>query len=208
MGTFIGFMSVIFIYPREQELYGYFQFLFSAAMLLVPVLGLGMSSAIIKYYPIFVQKNRDRNFLSFTVALTTISAVFLTLVLGMLYYLFQDYIASVLSNFDLVKANLQYILILTYLNLYAGIFLNQAIARYSLVIPDLIYTFSLKIFLPFIIICVYLGWLDSVWFPVYILLYYLIVMLALLVYIMYLDKHSLSPKLLSFNKAEYTALGS
>lgn len=208
VGTFIGFMSVIFIYPREQELYGYFQFLFSAAMLLVPVLGLGMSSAIIKYYPIFVQKNRDRNFLSFTVALATISAVFLTLVLGMLYYLFQDYIASVLSNFDLVKANLQYILILTYLNLYAGIFLNQAIARYSLVIPDLIYTFSLKIFLPFIIICVYLGWLDRVWFPVYILLYYLIVMLALLVYIMYLDKHSLNPKLLSFNKAEYTALGS
>lgn len=207
IGTFIGFFSVIYIYPREQELYGYFQFLFSTALILVPIFGLGISSVIIKYYPIFTQKQSQQHFLSFTMAIATISALVLTATLSIVYIFFRDVFVYLFENFAFVEDNLGQILILAYLNLYATIFFYQAIVRYRVVIPDMIYTMGLKLFLPIIILSIYLGWFDRGYFPVIILLYYFVVMLALLGYVLYLDKHSLKPKLNVLNRNEYREFG-
>lgn len=208
IGTFIGFISVIYIYPREQELYGYFQFLFSTAAILTPILGLGIGSVIIKYYPIFVQDKRQQHFLSFTTVLATISAIIITGLLGIIYYLFKDGLVALFDNFNFVEDNLTEIIALSYLNLYATIFFYHAVARFRVVIPDMIYTLGMKLFLPILILSVYLGWIDRGLFPVVILLYYFVVMIALLVYVLYLDKHSLRPALKSMNKEEYRSFGS
>ena len=208
IGTFIGFMSVIFIYPREQELYGYFQFLWSTAMIMVPVLGLGINSVIIKYYPIFVQKQRQRHFLAFTLTFATISAITLTILLAVIFFVFEDYFKTLFFNFEFVEDNIGKILILSYLLLYASLFFQHAVARYKVVIPDMIYTLALKLFLPVLILSIYLGWFDRALFPVLILIYYLVVVLALLAYVLYLDKHSFQPKLNSINRIEYKAFGS
>lgn len=62
IGTFIGFLSVVFIYPLDIEIYGDFQAIFGFAVLLVPLLGFGIQAAIVKFYPIFVQKKEANNF--------------------------------------------------------------------------------------------------------------------------------------------------
>ncbi|HQV98229.1 MAG TPA: hypothetical protein PLE29_11235, partial [Saprospiraceae bacterium] len=48
IGTFLGFLSVIFIYNLDQLLYGTFQAIYGYAVLLVPFLSFGIQSAIVK----------------------------------------------------------------------------------------------------------------------------------------------------------------
>ncbi len=208
IGTFIGFISVIYIYPREQELYGYFQFLFSVAAILTPILGLGISSVIIKYFPVFKQKQLQRHFLAFTLVQATISAVVLTAILGIVFFAFESNFIKWFDNFSFVRDNLPEILILSYLNLYATIFFQHAVARYRVVIPDILYTLGMKLFLPLLILGVYLGWVERGLFPIVILLYYFVVMVLLFGYVLYLDRHSIRPKLDALDRVEYNEFGS
>jgi O-antigen/teichoic acid export membrane protein len=203
VGTFIGFLSVIFIYPLEKDLNGYFQYLFSAASLLVPILGLGIHAAIVKYYPVFVQKQRQDHFLSFTLSLATLAAIGTTLILAIIYRFSEGVFAYILPNYGFIKDNITQVLILSYLLLYASIFFFHATVRYRIVIPDIIYTLALKLFLPVLVLMVFWGWIDRAYFAYVVLMYFFIVMILLAVYLFYLDKHSLRPSWDVLDRKEY-----
>ena len=53
IGVTIGIFASLFLYPRDYELYGVFRYIQSTAEIFVPVFGLGLSSALIKFYPSF-----------------------------------------------------------------------------------------------------------------------------------------------------------
>ena len=206
LGTFVGFLSVVFIYSLDKELYGYFQSLHSFATLLVPLLGFGIQGAIVKYYPIFVQKKLDAHFLGFTMVIATISAIFSSIVLICLYLLFNSTLHRLFQNFALVDDNKFSIWVLGLIFLYSSVFLYHAIARFRIVIPDIINNIGLKIFLPLLILLIYLGYFERSNFVSALICYFLLVGFALFVYLIQLDKHSWKPEISSLNNIEYQGL--
>ena len=206
IGTFIGFLSVVFIYSLDNELYGYFQSLHSYATLLVPILGLGVQGAIVKYFPLFVQKNREKHFLMFTLAIATASAVFASLVVCGLYYLFYPFLNTIFANFKLIEDNKYSILLLSYIFLYSSIFLFHATVRFRIVIPDLINSIGLKLFLPCLILLIYFGYIQRSFFVISVVIYFLLVGISLFAYLLKLDRHSWQPEFRSLDRSEYNGL--
>lgn len=208
IGTFIGFLSVIFIYPIEQELYGYFQYWYSTSILIVPLLGLGINTVIVKYYPIFSSKGRHENFLSFSLFISAISSLVVTVILWFLFTFAEGTLSSLFDNFDFTREHSVSILLLAYLLLFGSIFYYQASARFRIVIPDMINNLALKIFLPILIIAIYLNYVDRSYFTSIILLYFLIVMMALFIYLRTLGKLKMAPRFDTLNRQEYKGFAS
>ncbi|MBK9744548.1 MAG: hypothetical protein IPO94_17075 [Saprospiraceae bacterium] len=118
IGTFLGFLSVIFIYNLDQLLYGTFQAIYGYAVLLVPFLSFGIQSAIVKFYPEMVKQNKASRFLVFTLILTTISVMASTIILLCVYFFMRSWLAGIFPNFKVVDENLLYIFLLSYLITY------------------------------------------------------------------------------------------
>lgn len=204
IGTFIGFVSVVFIYPLDGgDLYGFFQLMYGSAVLLVPFLAFGMQGAIVKFYPIFVQKQKDKQFLAFTFALTTISIILSTLVIGLVYTLFRNQLFSIFDNFSVIDENRYAILLMSYIVTYSTVFLYHAVVRYRIVIPDIINTVGLKFFLPSLVLAVYLGYINGNWFLPLILIYFSLVGAALFIYVLRLDTHEWKPDMSVLDKKGY-----
>lgn len=55
-GVLIGALATMFIYPLDKETYGLTQFLIGTAQLLVPLMMLGGSSVVIRFFPAFKDK--------------------------------------------------------------------------------------------------------------------------------------------------------
>lgn len=201
--TFIGFLSVVFIYPLDQKLYGLFQLIFGYASLLVPLLTLGVHGGIVKYFPIFAQKGREKNFLSFTLVMTTVILLITTPIAIVLYNLFRTKMFAIFDNFEVIDENKVSIIILSYLLIYGAIFLYQAVARFRIVIPEIINTSMLKIFLPFAILMTYWGIWNKANFITIILVYYALVLVALIWYLLSISKQSIDPKIETLDRAEY-----
>ncbi|MBK9581370.1 MAG: hypothetical protein IPO48_05465 [Saprospiraceae bacterium] len=140
IGTFLGFLSVIFIYTLDHPLYGYFQTVYGYAVLLVPFLSFGIQSAIVKFYPEFVQQNKASRFLVYTLILTTISVLSSSVILLCLYFLLRSWFAQLFPNFSEIDENLLYIFLLSYIITYISIFHYHAVAKLRIVIPDILVT--------------------------------------------------------------------
>ena len=205
-GTFIGFLSVVFIYSLNKELYGYFQFLYSNASLLLPILGFGIHGAIIKYAPIFENKGESKQFFVFSLALTTICAILSTLFISILYYLFYPLFGTLFKNFQAIDDNKFIILTLGIIFLYSTLFVFQAISRYRIVIPDLINTVGLKFFLPILILLFHFEFISRNGFIYTVIIYFIIIAFVLFFYVVSLGKHDIKPKLDILNKEEYKGL--
>jgi O-antigen/teichoic acid export membrane protein len=197
---------VVFIYTLDNDLNGYFQSLHSFATLLVPLLGFGIQGAIVKYYPIFVQKKLESHFLSFTLVIATISAFFSSIILALLYWLFSPLFKRIFLNFALVEDNKFSILALGLIFLYSSIFLYHAIARFRIVIPDIINNIGLKLFLPILILVIFFGYIERSYFVLALISYFSLVGIALFIYLMRLDKHSFNPSMSSLSHFEYKGL--
>lgn len=206
LGTFIGFLSVIFIYPLDKELYGYFQSLYSNAYLLTPVLGLGIQAAVIKYYPVFKQKSLDTTFLGFTFSVLIFTIVISSAFLVMTYLLFKPFFFQVFDNFQFISDNIGVIYLLGILLLLSLFFMAHATVRMRIVIPDLIYSLLLKIFLPALILLTVLQVWPKEWFTHTILIYFMAVACAILFYISLLKIPFRRPQLKSLNRSEYLGL--
>ncbi len=206
IGTFVGFLSVVFIYSLNKELYGYFQFLHSYASLLIPILGLGIHGAIIKYAPIFDKKGASEHFFAFSFAIATISTIFSVFVISVLYYLFYPMLGSLLKNFQAIDDNKYIIVLLGVIFLYTSLFVFQAISRYRIVIPDLINTVGLKLFLPIFILLFHFEFISRSEFIYIVVFYFLIVAFVLFFYVLSLGKHDLRPKLKVLDKDGYKGL--
>jgi O-antigen/teichoic acid export membrane protein len=177
--------------------------LYNFASLLVPVLGLGIHGAIIKFYPVFVQQRREEQFLSFTLILATGSAIVSVLILSVIFSLARSWLYLIFDNFALIEENVVYILVLGLLLLYTTIFIYHAMARYRIVIPDMINNVGIKIFLPVLILLTWSGHLAGKAFAPMILGFYSLVALVLLIYVLKLGVHSIRPGLRSVSSGEY-----
>lgn len=81
VGTVIGIVSVLFIYPLDLEFLGTVRYVDSIAQVLYPVMVLGASHALIKFYPALDDRNRKQLFNYSIASIIAISAgLFLLLI--------------------------------------------------------------------------------------------------------------------------------
>lgn len=83
IGTAIGVVSTVLIYPQNKELYGTISYVEGIAQLLFPIMVLGASQALIKFYPALDEYKKRQLFNYSIVSVGIISAV---VFLGILLY--------------------------------------------------------------------------------------------------------------------------
>src|SRR5690606_22034341 len=62
LGTAIGIVSSILIYPQNRELYGTIGYIDGISQLLFPIMVLGASHALIKFYPALDEEKKKQLF--------------------------------------------------------------------------------------------------------------------------------------------------
>jgi len=77
MGTLIGIVSALFIYPLDFEFLGTVRFVDNVSQLLYPIMVLGASHALIKFYPSLDEKRRNQLFNYSIVSIAALSVMVL-----------------------------------------------------------------------------------------------------------------------------------
>lgn len=83
LGTAIGIVSSILIYPQNKELYGTIGYIDGIAQLLFPIMVLGASHALIKFYPALDEQKRRQ---LFNYSLVSVSVISLIVFAGIILY--------------------------------------------------------------------------------------------------------------------------
>ena len=195
VGVIIGSLSALLIYPLDQEAYGLAAFLYSTAFFLLPFASFGVSSAITKFFPKFHTKNSNHNngFLFFILSIA-VSAylIFLTL-----FLFFKSFFFSVLGAIGLGEANLSenYLLVLSLLFalLIVYIFTFFLSNYHKTVMPSFFQNFLYKIFLPIIVFLHYIKFMSTSSFSLGVVLFFVFVALALIVYTIRLGYFNIKP---------------
>ena len=203
IATVIGMVSMLFIYPLDHKSYGTVQFIVSVALLILPFASFGIPHLIVKFFTDYKADSKDvRSMLpTMMIFLIGVSSFFCVL-----YLLFSQYIYSLLSRagFEeaLLTANQYWILGIMVLMLIMHS-LNSYISNFGrIVIPAIILDLGYKLFLPSIIILIYIGiFSDNIIAPSLLVFYGLAILLSLL-YIQSLGAISWKPDFSYFNNRE------
>src|SRR5690606_37323055 len=83
LGTAIGIVSSILIYPQNRELYGTIGYIDGISQLLFPVMVLGASHALIKFYPALDEEKKKQ---LFNYSIASVSLISLIVFAGISIY--------------------------------------------------------------------------------------------------------------------------
>lgn len=86
VATLIGVVSIMYIYPKDDELYGYANMLVSMAYLLLPFASLGITGVVVRFFREFKDDANNRGFLSLVLFISLVS----NLIFVLAFYLFKD----------------------------------------------------------------------------------------------------------------------
>lgn len=184
LAVLIGAISVLFIYPLNDEAYGLAQYIFSTAMLFVPFATLGIISLTVKFYPSFQTEDR-KNHGFLTLLLLGLSLAILTFFI-VFYFLkeqFYKLFYKLELNVDLIMSYQDEILITTIFLSFTLLLQAYAQNFKRIVIPQIINGFLFKITLPILVLAtVYSGLKleEYAWCIVY---FFAFVLIAMTIYI-------------------------
>lgn len=162
IGIGIGMISLLFIYPLEDELYGLISFIYGYASLLVPFLSLGLGVLAIKYYPIASEGGISKKmFVNSLFALTVISStVFLSV-----YWLFKESIFESLEILHFDTSNISDhesgILLLALLLMLVSIQRSYLSNFGKIAISSLVVDFGYKIVVPALVLLYHFGFITT-----------------------------------------------
>ena len=195
LSVFIGGLSVIFIYPNDRDTYGLLQGFIAFALILMPLVGMGVQSLVIRFFPEFKDKEQQhRGFLGFILLLAS-----LALILSVLFfYFFQTHIYAILAplGFDMEVIGAYSHLVFA---LAAVLLLNKILTNYisvfgRIVIPNMLNNFFIKLLMPSLILLHFFG-LANIEQLVYLLVGgYTLALLILLIYTIYLGEFFIKPQ--------------
>jgi O-antigen/teichoic acid export membrane protein len=149
----IGVVSMLFVYPLALERYGEAQFYISLAGLLAPVVGLGVQTLSVRFYPHFRQAERgDHGYLG----LLLLAAAGAIAIFGFLAWWWGDYLLWGLEQlqFDvsLIERSLGLVAVLTVCHVLLNLFSSYSSNAHRVVIPELLWNTGTKLGLPLLIL--------------------------------------------------------
>lgn len=183
LGTGIGVFTILFVVPADKELYGYIQWLHGTAWLLVSLLGLGLPTVVVKYYPEYEKKGMGGAFLPFILLFSFVVVSIFGLTIGLLSLLdFFDW-AENYWEFSLLRQEGKSLLFLSVLLLYVHLFTYYASTQGKTVFPDMLNNLGFKIFLPILFLLVYWEFFPKERVPQALLFFFVILLIVLFQYI-------------------------
>lgn len=193
VGLAIGMVSTLLVYSRQEvvEAYGLLQYLLSMGMIGFPLYSLASSAVALRFFPHFEDKpSGHHGFLTVVTLMPLIGWSVCAAVAALFWEPIRDAVAP---EPGLLRQYLWAAFPLTLLYTL-GVVLSQYTAnRQRIVVPSLLFDFSLKIALPLLMLALWLGWLTMqvvVWLFV---LHFVVVVLALLLYLRALGERFTRP---------------
>lgn len=189
IGVLIGSISTIFIYPHDEKIYGLFRFLTDTANIFVPFATLGGAYVAIRLFPKFSDKaNKHHGFLGILILMLVLGSL---ICMG-IYFVF---LRKMFEDPNLLDKNMieRYMPLICPLFFLMGLFMilkTYCNNFFKIVVPNLLEQ-SIKISFPlvFILFLSNIISLDNLVF--FILLHYLIIGIATLLFIFRLGELSL-----------------
>lgn len=194
IGVLIGLFATLYIYPLEEAMYGLARFLLSIASLFVPILTFGTHSLVVRFFPVFRDKETGHHgFLGFILLISTGSFV----VLGSLLYIwrteFYRLLHSINLDVDVFSENLLETAVLALFISMATI-LSTYISNFKrIVIPGIFNSIYLKIGLPILILLFYAQVIQEAQFKWGFILIHFFILLSLVIYTFRLGELYLKP---------------
>lgn len=183
VGAAVGVVSLLFIYPLDHEAYGLATFLMNCAFLLVPLAGFGLPHVAVKFFKEYKDRSEDvRRFLP-----TLFCVAFVLLgVFCFSSYLVEPYFLKLLDmiGFDMaiVRSNISSILLLLSLVLLVQITTSYFTNFSKVVVPTILQDLGFKLFLPLIVLMVFINYIDKAHMASYLIGFYVLLFLLLLLY--------------------------
>jgi O-antigen/teichoic acid export membrane protein len=161
LGAIVGAMAVFFVYPLDKEIYGFAQFLYSTAYLLIPLATLGGLSLVVRYYPTFNTKNSPNYNGFLSLVLLILSGAYAGFVL--LWIFFGNQLLLLLNklllslgiqslDISVIQDNQIYILLLLGVLILLQFLLLHSANRLRIVVPNIIEKLGFKLFLPLLVL--------------------------------------------------------
>ncbi len=204
IGVTIGALSTLLIYPLDTEAYGLARFLIDTAVFLAPFLMLGFAGVSFQFFPYFRDKEQKHwGFLPFLL-LATLGGVLLFLLLA---WLFKEHIYTIYSEKSpLFSRYLIYTVPIAILVAFIGIFNSYSTNLKRIVVPGMLGNL-IKIVLPLLMLGYIWKYLSRDDFVNGILINYVILFIATVLYIHWLGHLFLRPNFKKLNRPMLRQIG-
>jgi O-antigen/teichoic acid export membrane protein len=181
LGFAIGGINVLFLYTHflHQDYYGLITFLLSSANILLPLMMFGMHLTIIKFYSSYNTKIEKDQFLTSAILFPLLIIVPIAVVGSLTYNTISDWISS--EN-QIIKHYTSMIFIIAIFMGYFEVFYALSKVQFQSVFGNFIKEIFSRICTTFLLLAVFLKWIDDVQFIYAIVIVYGIRMLIMLVY--------------------------
>lgn len=184
-GVIIGFISTLFVYPLDWELYGSIQYWITSATILTPILRQGSTALINKFYPRF-KKDGIKGFMGMIILITTVTIIGMSIFLLLIGILFQN--TSFIRGLNIDSSNVLYVYLLAIIMIYSTSFQYHAANMRRIVVPDIISKIGYKLINIIIILLVYFNIMDDSWSAPLLITLYLFAGFLMVTYLKSLNK--------------------
>jgi len=181
LGFAIGGVNVLFLYTHflEAEYFGLITFLLSSANLVMPLLVFGMQHTIVKFFSGYSQRNERDDFL----VLTLFLPLLIILPLAFLGTVFYRQIAEFLSRENIIIEQYTFLIfVLAVCMGYFEVFYAWSRVQLRSVFGGVVKEIFARVCVSFLLLAVYLGWIDNHGFVYAVVVVYLLRMLIMLGY--------------------------
>lgn len=181
IGSLIGALSILYVYPLSLENYGLSQAIYSFSVFLIPFLGFNSSSIIINNYD--PQSENPNKVLIYGFCF---ASIFATLFIVLYYIVFRRYLyllGLVGLNPKVFENNDIFILAIGVCMLFIGVLNNHSNNLRRAVVPNLLNNVGLKLFLPILILGVFYNIVDKSFIPIGLLIFYFSILIILIIYV-------------------------
>lgn len=186
VGTMIGVVSTIFIYPLDKEIYGFMQFLIGVATFIWPFASLGATVPTIRFFRNFKNSEDNHGFLGFLLLWLSLGV----LVFGTLGYFFQDPLFDLLAALNFNRAyfsdNVLTIFLLCILIILIQLMISYTSNFNRIVIPNALFNLGIKLGIPTLVLLYYWGMIESETIKWLLLGLYALILLGLIIYLAWL----------------------
>lgn len=184
IGTAIGAVSTLWIYPLDTETYGLIQFVIGLATFLMPFASLGIIHLTVRFFPAFRnEKNRHNGFLGLLLWLAA-GSIFFFIALA---YFFQDSLLYLLGilNFDtqLFESNYPVVLLVAALLVLIQIFSGHSSNFKRIVVPSIFKNLYPKIAFAILVLLSFWGLIDDTGVKAGLVILHLMILISLVIYL-------------------------
>ncbi len=183
VGTLIGVVSTIFIYPLDKEAYGFIQFLIGVATFLWPFASFGGTVPAIRFFRNFRDEEDNHGFLGFLLIWLTIGLS----LFGLFGFFFKDYLFDLLAFLNFKESyfsdNILAIFLLCILIILIQLMINYTSNFNRIVIPNALFNLGIKLGVPALVLSSYYGWLSDEMLKWLLPAIYLLILVGLIIYL-------------------------